>query len=475
MNELIITIFLSILFTFITFIISQFMMKWLKITNAKNRFGVLIIVMLTALSVFSFTIISANSNFENGTNIKNDIGSLTEEYSSLIMIVEETNIIEDNLDTDENYMTNSNYDSSGNLESISHSPYYRITTFIPNMSNYKNNILLEIIKQYQNEKTELINQYNPSEEDIVISSSFINQIDEKTENEKNEPLFLFFIFNLFLIIISCYYLILSFIFGKRLILERYNAKECLDPVINKIVQDLLNELKIKKIKVYLFDGDPNAFVFGFQASLAISNKLIACLSKKELTTAIRHELAHIKNKDMIIKPILQTMRIILFYNPIVHILYHMIMKERELMADSLFINSKEEKITLIETLIKIHKYSNHRKLLSQTIINSYSLSLIAYNSKKLEITDRFNHLFGNNTKKSFYSILICLIIFISNISMIAIARNVLDDNDFTIVEDEILIGDLDIADASVYPNHVKYVFRVFEDVHPEFYKNHQES
>ncbi|MCK5301398.1 MAG: hypothetical protein KAJ21_05785, partial [Thermoplasmatales archaeon] len=275
MNELIITIFLSVIFTFIAFIISQFMMKWFKITNAKNRFGVLFIVMLTAFSVFSFTIITANPNIENGYTIKNDLASLSEEYSSFIMVVEETDTIEDNADYDKNSITNCY--SSGNLESNSLSPYYRITTFIPNMSEYTNNILFEIIRQYQNEKSSLINQFNPNEEEIDISSNLINQIDEKTENEKIEPLFLFFMFNIFLIVISGLYLLLSFIFGKKLILNRYNAKKCRDPVINKIVQELLKELKIKKINIYLFNGDPNAFVFGLPASLAISTKLITCL------------------------------------------------------------------------------------------------------------------------------------------------------------------------------------------------------
>ena len=87
------------------------------------------------------------------------------------------------------------------------------------------------------------------------------------------------------------------------------------------------------IKVFVYDGATNAFVFGFPTSLAISKELIHCLSEKELRMAIRHELAHIKNKDLIIKPVLQALRILFFYNPIVHLLYYKMIKERELMAD----------------------------------------------------------------------------------------------------------------------------------------------
>jgi len=470
MNELVIMILLSVIFTFIAFTISQFMMKRFKITNAKNRFGVLIIVMLSAFSIFSFTIIGATSEYQNTSFLVEDTNLLSDEYSSIIVVVEEKDIKENATFDNKNVIPNSNIDSLNNFRGNSFPPYYKITAFIPNITSFQNNILSEIIKQYQTGNSQLINQYNTNLGEMDISTNIIDPIDEKLENEKNEPLFFFYLLNIFLVVFSLLYLIFSFIFGKKLIMKRYKLRESNDLNINKLVTELVDELKIKKMRIYLYDGVPNAFVFGFPASIAISNKLISFLSEKELTSAIRHELAHIKNNDIFIKPLLQVMRIIFFYNPIIHILYYLVLRERELMADSLFINSKEEKITLIETLIKIHKHVNQKKILSHTIINSYSLSLIAYNSKKLEITDRFNHLFGNNTKKSFYTILVCLIILISNISMIAIATNVLDDSNHAAFEDDFVVEDFDIDDKSVYSNHVKYVFKVFEDSHPVLYK-----
>ena len=54
--------------------------------------------------------------------------------------------------------------------------------------------------------------------------------------------------------------------------------------------------------------------------------------------------------------------------------------------------------------------------------------------------------------------------------MIAIARNVFYDNDPSSMEEDFLIEDLDVIDKEHYSDHVKYVFRVFEDHHPDIYK-----
>jgi len=141
------------------------------------------------------------------------------------------------------------------------------------------------------------------------------------------------------------------------------------------------------------------------------------------------------------------------------------------MADSLFINSKKEKVTLMEALVKIYKNSGRQKLSSKGYYDSYSLSLLPTNFNKLEIKDRFNYLFGRNIKKSFYSFLICLIIIISNISMIAVAKNVLENSDFDYIEQKIISDDLSF-EKSNNSHQVKYIFRVFDEYYPELYKKY---
>lgn len=272
-----------------------------------------------------------------------------------------------------------------------------------------------------------------------------------------------------LIITSILYLVFSILFGKKLVLKKYNAKESKNNFINNLIYNLADELKINKINIYLYDGEPNAFVFGFPKSIAISNKMIDLLSKKELQSAIKHELSHIKNNDILVKPILQMMRIIFFYNPLVHIIYYSMIRERELMADSVFITSKVEKISLIEALIKINKYSNKKQLFTQRIIGTYSLPLLSYNSKKLAISERFDHLFGNHTKKTIYTIFISFIIIISNMSMIAFANSVIRDSNDNEIADGYVIENLNISRNLSY-DHIKSIYKVFKDNNPQIYK-----
>ena len=473
MYELIITISLAILFTSIAFIFSHIMMKRYSITHPKNRFWIYSMVMMTAFSIFSFSFIAVSDSILNYNQSDTLINESEAEYCSVVMVIEETGI-EDH----EPHLINDGYSitdlpsmSYVNIKNKCYTPVYRSITFLSHFTEQQSELISQIFPGYQNDLPYISNSINPAEGEAIISSLFNDATEQGSENDNNIYVSFFLILNLLLLIICVFYLIFSFAVGKIFILKNFNAMECNDPEVLKIVESLSQELKIKMIKVFVYDGAPNAFVFGFPTSLAISKELIHCLSKKELCMAIRHELAHIKNKDLIIKPVLQALRILFFYNPIVHLLYYKMIKERELMADSSFIKSKEEKITLMEALMKIHKCTNRQKLLSQTFCNSYSLSLLSHNFNKLDIKDRYNHLFRSNVKKSFYSALICLIIIISNVSMIAVAKNVLDNSDQVYVEQKITTDDLNFEEHTC-SHPLKYIFRVIENHHPEVYKKY---
>ena len=90
----------------------------------------------------------------------------------------------------------------------------------------------------------------------------------------------------------------------------------------------------------------------------------------------------------------------------------------------------------MEAIVKIHGFTNYHKLLPRSIYGSCSLSLITHNIKKLEIKDRFNHLFNKKVKKTFYTTLICMIILLSNISIIAIAQNNVLSNSLDFCEEQ---------------------------------------
>ncbi len=468
MYELIITISLAILFTFLAFVFSHIMMKRYSITHPKNRFWIYAMVMMTAFSIFSFSFIAVSDSILNYNQSDTLINESEAEYCSVVMVIEETGI--------EDYeppflITDLPSMSSINIKNKRYTPVYRSITFLSHFTEQQSELISQVFPGYQNDLPYISSSRNSAEGEAAISHLLNDAIEQRSENDNNMYVSFFLILNLLLLIICVFYLIFSFTVGKRFILKNFNAMECNDPEVLKIVESLSQELKIKMIKVFVYDGAPNAFVFGFPASLAISKELIHCLSKKELCMAMRHELAHIKNKDLIIKPVLQALRLLFFYNPIVHLLYYKMIKERELMADSSFIKSKEEKITLMEALMKIHRCANQQKLLSQTFCNSYSLSLLSHNFNKLNIKDRYNHLFRSNVKKSFYSALICLIILISNVSMIAVATNVLDNSDQVYVEQKITTDNLNFEEhTDSHPSN--YIFRAIENHHPNVYKKY---
>ena len=172
-------------------------------------------------------------------------------------------------------------------------------------------------------------------------------------------------------------------------------------------------------------GSPNAFVFGFPPAIALSKKLIQHLSKKELQTVIRHELAHIKNNDIILKPLLQIFRIIFFYNPFIHLLYYRIINSRELLADS-SIPTKKEKILFMEGLIKINEYINKHP--AEAPISFSFPTLLSYHQKTPPLSERFTSLFEGGRKKTIGSILICSIILLSNILVLTTVQAILNQS-----------------------------------------------
>jgi beta-lactamase regulating signal transducer with metallopeptidase domain len=410
MNEVLITFLIIIISSFIFFNISLGLIRKFKINHPKDKYRIYSMVMISIflISLLSITVISnslQNPSYLDRTYINNQ-----EDSCSLVVLIDERQVennnilnsidsINHNCETEQCNHDNCDFSDLCNPKILS-----LFVTSSNNIHNIVNNLKIELS--------------NPS---FDIDTGIT--INEKTDHEELNFSFLFLIFNVILIILSIAYLFYSFIFNKKIILKDVNANRCNDLKVLQMVKKVCREIKIKTPKVYVFNGYPNAFVFGHPAYLVISKKLINYLSEDELRTVLYHELAHISNKDNILKPILQTMRIMFFYNPIVHILYYKIINERELLADSKFINSKEEKIRFMEILFKVNDFSKNYNLFSRKIYTTSLLLLVSHKIKKLEISDRFNNLFTYRSKKTFFTTIICLIVLFANISIISLAQN----------------------------------------------------
>lgn len=489
LNETLLAIILSICITAVMFSIAKFLQKKLKIYHPKNTFLIYIIVLSTALSVIPFSTIAFSS-------IPADQQIFKEELPDLSGIV---------ISNSEIVTTNQNITYSSTIsplidEQKSTIPSNTITRYLQKISW---NELLSISEEPpipksekkiidSSENTQInTSQFNslqiclenagvdtPQIINEVLTKIFINQniklkeenigeqqvtsVDE-TANEHTKtpeywalpaPTTLFYTGILILLILSITYVLGSIFLGKKHTLHILQATPCKDKKIITLIEQIANEFGIKTPSIFTYNGGPNAFVFGYPTTLAFSKELYELLTEQEFKAAMRHEIAHIKNHDIYIKPILQGLRLFFFYNPLVHIISLKLMKSREILADTSTYQTKKEKIALMEALIKINELitSSNKPLKSCSL---YQVSLLSYNPAKLTLTERFTNLFEMATKKSILTILVSLVLLCTNASIFFVAGAVYQNENNMKDSDELNQGFS--IDESYYTESFSYV------------------
>ena len=102
-------------------------------------------------------------------------------------------------------------------------------------------------------------------------------------------------------------------FSDKMILKMYHArlvKEADHPLLYRVVNRVTSQARIPVPKIYIVPTRaPNAFATGRNeehAAVAVTEGLLTLLSEDELEGVIGHEMAHIKNKDMLIGTIAAT-------------------------------------------------------------------------------------------------------------------------------------------------------------------------
>jgi heat shock protein HtpX len=101
-------------------------------------------------------------------------------------------------------------------------------------------------------------------------------------------------------------------FSDKLVLRMYNAKE-VSPhsELYRMVQGQTQKAGLPMPRVYTIPTDsPNAFATGrnpSHAAVAATEGIMRLLSREELAGVIGHELAHIRNRDILISSIVATM------------------------------------------------------------------------------------------------------------------------------------------------------------------------
>ena len=106
----------------------------------------------------------------------------------------------------------------------------------------------------------------------------------------------------------------SYWFSDKLALAMAGAKEVSreqEPDLHDLVESLAKKASLPKPKVYMIDKDsPNAFATGRSkehAVVAVTRGLYRNMGRDELEGVLSHELAHIRNRDMLTMSIVATM------------------------------------------------------------------------------------------------------------------------------------------------------------------------
>ena len=112
----------------------------------------------------------------------------------------------------------------------------------------------------------------------------------------------------------------SYFLSDKIVLMMYRAKEANEkeyPELYKTVREVSHLANVPMPKVYLIPTNtPNAFATGRNpkhAVVAVTEGILQLLNKDELKGVIAHEVAHIKNRDMLISSIAATIAAVISY------------------------------------------------------------------------------------------------------------------------------------------------------------------
>lgn len=112
----------------------------------------------------------------------------------------------------------------------------------------------------------------------------------------------------------------SYWFSDKIVLAMYRAKQITNkdnPRLYRIVQDVAMQAKTPMPKVYIVPSrNPNAFATGRNpknAAVAANTGILELLNDQELKGVIAHEVAHIKNRDILIQSVAATIAGVISY------------------------------------------------------------------------------------------------------------------------------------------------------------------
>jgi heat shock protein HtpX len=106
----------------------------------------------------------------------------------------------------------------------------------------------------------------------------------------------------------------SYWFSDKIVLRMYGAQEATEaqaPQLHRIVHNLTVRAGLPMPKLYVIPSDgANAFATGrdpSHAAVAVTQGILRLMDERELTGVLAHELAHVKNRDILISSVAATL------------------------------------------------------------------------------------------------------------------------------------------------------------------------
>lgn len=298
-----------------------------------------------------------------------------------------------------------------------------ITLFIPintiNFSNIKNIFNMENI---ENKFVVLEEpQIKFETEDIVIEVD--DSINVKNNTFFNISKILPYIWLLGMLGMLLYNLLLYIVFLQRQKKEYIENKNL---SIDKIIVKLCKQLEMKEVQYAISKDISTPMTIGlFRKRIILSSKM---LDEKQYEIILKHELFHIKNKDIEYKFLLLVLNCIYWFNPIIYMFTNQVDEILELNCDECVLKNQNQifRIEYAKTLLNQIEQNRNQQ---------YKFSMNFANRRK-NIMRRFSNIIEKDKEKSVIKIATVtailliittlIIVFIPNINFATIPENIIE-------------------------------------------------
>jgi len=313
-----------------------------------------------------------------------------------------------------------------------------------NEGDLQNNILLNY--DIKNDTANSTTNQNVLSNNEVNNIKGTNPVSQTSNININLSLSLMFVWLLGAIVFSSYMFILNVRFRKRI---KDNC-QCTEKSVTKVFNECSKVMNVnKKLPVYFTKNIHSPSIYGlFWPRLLLPVNFINKISHEELKYIFLHELAHYKQKDILINWIAVVLKAIHWFNPIIWYGFYHMRQDCELACDAiaLFHIEKENQVEYGRTIIH---------LLSLVSVDNIvpSIAGILSNSSKLHIKRRITMI--TNFKKTSIKCVIAVVAIASAIGITSLtnAKPAIANN----INSKSAISGVESAEINLLPQNAKDV------------------